>query len=37
MPRVTHCLDDVLSRTGGTTHLKTTLSVGDSASFVLAK
>jgi hypothetical protein len=33
----THCLDDVLSRTGGTTHLKTTLSVGDSASFVLAK
>lgn len=33
----THCLDDVLSRTGGTTHLKTMLSVGDSASFVLAR
>lgn len=33
----THCLDDVLARSGGTTHLKTTLSVGDSASFVLAR
>jgi hypothetical protein len=33
----THCLDDVLARTGGTTHLKTMLSVGDSASFVLAQ
>jgi len=33
----THCLDDVLARTGGTTHLKTILSVGDSASFVLAR
>jgi hypothetical protein len=33
----TYCLDDVLARTGGTTHLKTTLSVGDSASFVLAR
>jgi len=33
----THCLDDVLSRKGGTTHLKTMLCVGDSASFVLAR
>lgn len=33
----THCLDDVLARTGGTTHLKTTLAMGDSASFVLTR
>jgi hypothetical protein len=33
----TYCLDDVLARTGGTTHLKTMLAVGDSASFVLAR
>jgi hypothetical protein len=33
----TYCLDDVLARTGGSTHLKTFLFVGDSASFVLAR
>ncbi len=33
----TYCLDDVLQRTGGTTHLKTMLSVGDSATFVLVR
>ena len=33
----TYCLDDVLARKGGTTHLQTTLSVGDSASFVLVE
>jgi hypothetical protein len=31
----TYCLDDVLARTGGTVHLKTTLSFGDSASFLV--
>ena len=29
----THCLDNVLARTGSTEHLKTVLSIGDSASF----
>lgn len=33
----TYCLDDVLARTGGTKHLQTTLSLGDSASFSLVK
>lgn len=33
----TYCLDDVLQRTGGTTHLKTMLSVGGSATFVLVR
>ena len=32
----THCLEDVLARRTGTNHLETILSVGDSASFVLA-
>lgn len=29
----THCLDDVLARTGGTEHLKNTLSIGESVKF----
>jgi hypothetical protein len=33
----TYCLNDVLTRTGGTRHLQTTLSLGDSASFLLVK
>ena len=33
----TYCLDDVLARTGGTAHLQTTLSFGDSASFSLVR
>ena len=33
----TYCLDDVQHRTGGTTHLKTMLAVGDSATFVLVR
>jgi hypothetical protein len=31
----THCLDDVLARTGGTEHLKTMLCLGDAISFSL--
>lgn len=33
----THCLDDVLARTGGTTHAQGVLAVGDSARFVLVQ
>lgn len=33
----TYCLDDVLARTAGTTHLQAMLAVGESASFVLVK
>ena len=33
----TYCLDDVLARTGGNQHLKTTLSLAESASFSLVK
>jgi hypothetical protein len=29
----TYCLDDVLARTGGTEHLKNTLSIGDDVRF----
>lgn len=29
----TYCLEDVLARTGGTEHLKTTLTIGDNAIF----
>lgn len=32
-----YCLHDVLQRTGGTTHLKTMLSAGDSAKVVLVR
>jgi hypothetical protein len=31
----THCLDDVIGRTGGTDHLSTTLSFGDCVSFTV--
>jgi hypothetical protein len=31
----THCLDDVLARKAGTSHLEAVLSLGDSASFSL--
>ena len=31
----TYCLDDILARTGGTEHLQTTLSFGNSASFLV--
>lgn len=31
----THCLDDVLARSGGTAHLDATIATGGSASFVL--
>lgn len=31
----THCLDDIVARRLGTSHLQTMLSFGDSASFVL--
>ena len=31
----THCLDDVIARSGGTRHLDATLLVGESASFSL--
>jgi hypothetical protein len=33
----THCLDDVLARTDGTTHAQGMLAVGDSARFVLVQ
>jgi hypothetical protein len=33
----THCLDDVLARTGGQRHLDTLLSSGDSATFQLVQ
>jgi hypothetical protein len=33
----THCLDDVLARTGGTEHLKTVLSLGENAAFSLLR
>jgi hypothetical protein len=33
----TYCFDDVLARTGGTTHLQTMIGLGDSASFVLVR
>ncbi len=33
----THCLDDVLARTGGQPHLETILSVGHSATFQLVR
>ena len=33
----THCLDDVLARTGGNDHLNTTLLLAQSASFVLVQ
>jgi hypothetical protein len=31
----TYCLDDVLARTGGTEHLKNTLSIGDDVTFLV--
>lgn len=33
----THCLDDIVARRLGTSHLQVLLSFGDSASFVLAQ
>jgi hypothetical protein len=33
----THCLDDVLARRGGSDHLRTTLALGESASFTLVE
>jgi hypothetical protein len=31
----TYCLDDVLARMAGTTHLQTTIQAGESATFSL--